>query len=817
MLVSLAALWAFAAWVTLREGMNVLWVSTLNQGVSEPSERLVTELQRERRLTVVRLGAPSTQSRTALASQRRQTDAAMANFRELVTGSDVDFAATPALRTRIQETLGRLDDLPAGRKAVDRGATAGEQAHRDYTDTIRAFYRIYQSLGALDDVEVAKDISVLIEMSLGMELLSQQDALVAGFLSSGRFGDRERITYAQIVGAQRHHVSDAASDLPEFDHAQYAKFIQGSVYSRFRALEDSLLQGTATGLSAPVTLDQWTTAATAAVNELDRVVLSAGDRLVERTTPVVAGVIVRLVLAGGLGLIAVIASVILSVTTARALVAQLAKLRVSAWELANERLPGVVSRLGHGEEVDVAAEAPPLAFGTDEIGQVGEAFNAVQRTAIEVAVEQAELRRSIRDILLSLARRTQSLVHRQLTLLDAMERREGDPNELRDLFRVDHLATRMRRNAENLIVLSGSSPGRAWRRPVPMVDVVRGALAEVEDYTRVTVMPMGETKLVGRAVGDVIHLLAELVENAVAFSPPYTMVQVSGQMVSNGYAIEVEDRGLGMSSEDLAATNERIADPPEFNLSSTARLGLYVVSRLAERHHIRVSLKDSPYGGTTAVILLPREIVLEEGEDAGEEDASDSPVAVPRLEAAPGTGGSHPPVRIASVNGTSTLPDAGRRPALTAVPELQDRDRLEELLRDRPVERPLQDSTPPPPLPPQPARQEEPPPQTTDFTPSGLPFRVPQASLAPRLRTDGPLVDDHDGNADDADRSPDEIRKLMGAFQTGTLRGRSDAAMLLRGDADQASTPPPQQWPDASEPPREGGSTPPPSDGGSVP
>ncbi len=232
----------------------------------------------------------------------------------------------------------------------------------------------------------------------------------------------------------------------------------------------------------------------------------------------------------------------------------------------------------------MAAEAPPLAFGTDEIGQVGRAFNLVQETAVQVAVEQAALRRGIRDVFLSLARRSQALVHRQLTLLDTMERRETSPEELEDLFRVDHLATRMRRNAEDLIVLSGAVPGRGWRNPVPLVDVVRGAVAEVEEYERVTVAQIGSASLAGRAVGDIIHLLAELMENAPSFSPPHTMVQVSGQLVGNGFAVEIEDRGLGMSEADLDAANAQLANPPEFNLSSTARLGLYVVGRLAERH-----------------------------------------------------------------------------------------------------------------------------------------------------------------------------------------------------------------------------------------
>ncbi|MFB9963930.1 nitrate- and nitrite sensing domain-containing protein [Sinosporangium siamense] len=803
MLVSLAALWVFAAWVTLRDGMNILWIATLNSSVADPGSALVVELQRERRLALIQVGAPSAQNRSALELQQARTDTLATEYRTSIDTSSVELAASAQLTERMQESLKHLDGL-ASMRSIAKGGGAGssERLLKSYTDIIDAFFRVYESVGALDDDDIARDAATLIEMSRAKELLAQEDALVAGFLAAGRFGNAERTLYAQLVGAQQFHVSRAAADLPDFDRNEYTTLVKGALFTRFRALQNNLLQSDVHSTTPPITAEQWNTAAPAVLNELEKLVDTGGNRLLDRTQPVVVGIFVRLALAGGLGLFAVIASVVLSITTTRALVAQLSKLRTSAWELANERLPGVVSRLGHGEEVDVETEAPPLAFGTDEIGQVGEAFNAVQRTAIEVAVEQAELRRSIRDILLSLARRTQSLVHRQLTLLDAMERRETNATELKDLFRVDHLATRMRRNAENLIVLSGSSPGRAWRRPVPMVDVVRGALAEVEDYTRVTVLPMGDARLVGRAVGDVIHLLAELVENAAAFSPPYTMVQVSGQRVSNGYAIEVEDRGLGMSPEDLAEANERIADPPEFNLSSTARLGLYVVSRLAERHHVRVSLKDSPYGGTTAVILLPHEIVLEDDESV-EEDTSDGPDALPSGD----TGYDGPLVRIASVNSAVPPQEPVRRPTLTAVPEPRDSgpfgggrhagppsDRTESHGRRK---------APPP------AQRESPPP-VTEFTPSGLPFRVPQASLAPRLRTDGPLTDDSSADDGDSERSPDEIRRLMGSFQTGTLRGRSDAAALLKPDTHPASEP------NGSGTPHSGGPVPPPSEDGST-
>ncbi|MFG1865564.1 sensor histidine kinase [Microbispora bryophytorum] len=750
LLLSLAALWAFAAWVTLREGVNLLWVSTLDNAVVQPSEPLLVELQKERRLTLVRLGNPAQVPRADLQAQRGRSDAAVKNFKEMSSGDNVRLAATPVLETRLDETRRRLAALEGARKQIDAGQIDRDRAARAFTDVTDAIYGLYVSLATLDDEAVAKDARTLVELTRAREIFAQEDALLAGALAAGRLTDADRARFAQLVGAQRYLTDQAAGELPSADRSAFQRMADGPAFVRLRVMEEQVMRAGRLSPTLPVSQDQWRSAVDTVLSQRQDAVEKAGVGLVDRAASVAVGAIVRLALAGGLGLVAVIASIVLSVTTARALVRQLEKLREAALELANERLPGVVARLAQGEKVDVKAEAPPLDFGPDVIGQVGAAFNTVQETAIRTAVEEAQLRQSIRDILLSLARRTQSLVHRQLTLLDVMERRESDPAELKDLFRIDHLATRMRRNAENLIVLSGASPARAWRRSVPMVDVVRGALAEVEDYTRVTVMPMGETALIGRAVGDLIHLLAELIENAVSFSPPYTMVQVGGQVVASGYAIEIEDRGLGMSAEDLEATNQRIADPPEFNLSSTARLGLYVVSRLAERHGIRVSLKASPYGGTTAVVLLPRDLVIEGGEALPEEETGSG---LPRRE--PGSR------RIALVG----APDAAPEPAQEVVP----------VPRAPEPPRPVQSAPPPGGADPDGSAS------SAGFTPSGLPFRVPQANLAPALAEESTNGDEAE---DQEDRSPDDIRKIMGSFQSGTRRGRSEAAKLLSDEED---------------------------------
>lgn len=740
LLLSLVALWLFAAWVTLREGVNLLWVSTVNDGVAQPIDKLQPELQMERRLTLIMLAAPDAQNRADVEAQRAKTDRAISVFERKARSGAVKQAESPELKQAIDLGYSRYNALPGARAAIDAGRLDRTKAAAVYSDAIDAIFQMDDSLATLDDKNFAKDVQTLVWLNRSREVLSQEDALVSGILASRRFSSADYLEFVQIVGAERVTIGNAMEKLQGADMTSYNLVVKNGSLDRLRAFEDQLMTKVKAERTAPVTAEQWRAVADPALSALSDAVFGGGDRMVKRAQPIAMGVVLRLLLAGGLGLIAVIASIVLAITTTKTILRQLENLRNAAKELADKRLPSVVERLGHGEQVDVSAEAPPLMFGDDAIGQVGQAFNAVQETAIRTAVEQAELRRGIRDILLSLARRSQALVHRQLTLLDTMERREQDTKELEDLFRVDHLATRMRRNAENLIVLSGATPARGWRKPVPMVDVIRSAVAEVEDYTRVRVSPIGEVALTGRAVGDISHLLAELIENAVSFSPPYTEAVISGHMAATGYAIEIEDRGLGMTDEALAGINERISNPPEFNLSASVQLGLYVVGRLAERYGVRVSLKHSPYGGTTAVVLIPRDLIVE-GQDG---EAQDEPVKVGAVVEAREAQSALEPTRVEPLRVVEAPPPPQEETASA--------DQAEPA--------------------PEPVQAEE---RTGEFlTPAGLPFRVPQASLAPALR--GEPEPETAAVEDDSMRSPEEIRKIVGAFQSGTKRGRSEAA-----------------------------------------
>ena len=254
-------------------------------------------------------------------------------------------------------------------------------------------------------------------------------------------------------------------------------------------------------------------------------------------------------LAGGLGLLAVVVSVFLIVWFGRKVTGDLTGLHTSVRTMAEVRLPRVVERLRRGDDVDVLAESPPPGISAiAEISRIATSFATVQGAAVAAAVEQARLRKGINRVFLNISMRSQSLLHRQLGMLDGMERGTSEPGALADLFRLDHLTTRMRRHAEGLIILSGSTPGRGWRDPVPVIDVLRAAVAEVEDYVRVDVVSESLDLVSGNAVNDIIHLVAELVENATVFSPPNTRIEVRADRVGTGLVAEVEDRGLGLSA-----------------------------------------------------------------------------------------------------------------------------------------------------------------------------------------------------------------------------------------------------------------------------
>ncbi|MFC3575380.1 nitrate- and nitrite sensing domain-containing protein [Streptomyces yaanensis] len=311
---------------------------------------------------------------------------------------------------------------------------------------------------------------------------------------------------------------------------------------------------------------------------------------------------------GAIVVVALLAAFIIAGLMARQMSRSMRQLRNAAFGVAEQRLPMLVDQLSRTDPGRVDTRVAPIPISSrDEIGEVARAFDQVHREAVRLAAEQALLRGNINAIFTNLSRRNQSLIEGQLTLITDLENNEADPDQLENLFRLDHLATRMRRNGENLLVLAGEEPGRRWDQPVPLVDVLRAASSEVEQYERIELSGVPEAEIHGRAVTDLVHLLAELLENATTFSSPQTKVRVTATRLPDGRVmVEIHDKGIGLTAEDFADINHKLANPPTVDAAISQRMGLFVVGRLSDRHGIRVQLRPSgEQAGTTSLVMLP--------------------------------------------------------------------------------------------------------------------------------------------------------------------------------------------------------------------
>jgi signal transduction histidine kinase len=613
-ILSLIGLYVFAATITASDALNLARSRTLKDTIGTPTGNLEAQIDVERVTAVVYLAAPVPSNLAALRAQEAKTEQAQKAFTAAVGSAATTSSAGPAEKQAIAVLVRDTAGLTALRTDIAALTISRPRVISAYAGINSAADDVLnQAILEESNVPLVTQSLALVRAGRAEELLLEEHALLVGDAIARTFSQADRQQFVELAGAHRTVYAQALADLKPAYRAYYAKDVNPQASAALAALENKVIADNHPGRVPPVPLASWNLAVGAVGAGLSNASIQAATALTTQAQPVADATFVRLYLVGGLGLLAIILSVIISVWIGRGLVRQLAGLRRSALELANERLPGLVERLRAGQDVDVAIEAPPLETGADEIGQVQEAFNAVQRTAVEAAVDEARLRRGVSDVFRNLARRSQSLLHRQLALLDAMERRATEPEELEDLFRIDHLTTRMRRHSEGLIILSGASPGRSWRHPVPFVDVLRAAVAEVEDYPRVRVTTGTRAALAGPAVADVIHLIAELVENATIFSPPHTPVRVHGDVVGRGYAVEIEDRGLGLSDEKRAEINQNFAHPPQLDLSGSEQLGLFVAGQLAGRHDIQIRLQDSPYGGTTAIVLIPNALVVSPG------------------------------------------------------------------------------------------------------------------------------------------------------------------------------------------------------------
>ncbi|MFJ2264320.1 nitrate- and nitrite sensing domain-containing protein [Streptomyces sp. NPDC087844] len=614
-LISLTGIWGFATVLTGREVNQLFDTTFVVQEIGYPTEDVISVLQAERRQTLVYLADPrASDALTDLRRTRAATDEVVSKIRRNAGKADVRDEMGSEATERLTAILDAFDGVGSLRQSVEDNTVTRAQALDLYNRLVDPCYILLANLQVLDNVDVDKQGRALVNMSRARELLAREDALLGSALVVGKVTRDEARDISDLVAQRAILYEINLPQLPSAERVRYERYWKNAATAPLRVAEQSAL-ASAPGTPRGVTAKSWDGLADGVLDGLDKFNTQAGDRFQDRVRPVAVGVIVKAAIAGVLGLAAVLFSLFMSVRIGRSLIRDLRRLRQEAHETAGVRLPSVMRRLSAGEQVDVETEVPRLEYEKNEIGEVSQALNSLQRSAVEAAVKQSELRSGVADVFVNLARRSQVLLHKQLTLLDTMERRTEDTDELADLFRLDHLTTRMRRHAEGLVILSGAAPSRQWRRPVQLMDVVRAAVAEVEDYERIEVRRLPRMAVTGSAVADLTHLVAELLENATVFSPPHTAVQVLGERVANGFTLEIHDRGLGMASEALLDANLRLAETPEFELSDTDRLGLFVVSRLAQRQNVRVSLQPSPYGGTTAVVFVPDALLSDDVPD----------------------------------------------------------------------------------------------------------------------------------------------------------------------------------------------------------
>ena len=401
-LTTLIVMWGLATAVTLGPGLDVLDAQSDQDNIARPGKALVAQLQAERKTTAV-YQTSTTKDDDGLLTQRARTDEAARDFRQLSGGQDALDAATETTRQQLTVLLDELDRLGELRGAVDRGTTTRTEALNSYTRLISSGYLLFGSLVRSTDENVARDSAALVDLAHSREAFSLEDAVLSAALAGETMTAGDINQTIQLIGAQRYLYAQTIPTLPELDRADYDALAISTDFATLRALEDTVMARSRDGEPAPITATAWQRAHDNVAAELEQLELRGADRLADRSLPAAATIFGRIAIAGLLGLIAVIITIIATARIGGSLIKRLAGLRQAALELAVDRLPRVVARLRQGEPVDIANEAPALPYGLDEIGQVGHAFNELQRTAVNSAIDEANVRRGLNEVFLNIA------------------------------------------------------------------------------------------------------------------------------------------------------------------------------------------------------------------------------------------------------------------------------------------------------------------------------------------------------------------------------------------------------------------------------
>ncbi|WP_406467756.1 nitrate- and nitrite sensing domain-containing protein [Streptomyces sp. NBC_01594] len=587
--------------------------TTLAQALQEERDRSAGPLANGVKADVAKIAEP-----------RKRTDRAKAAFFDATTeirNTDGD-EALEGIYSSVSQIAGQLGQIRDIRKEAYAKGSPSLQTVDAYSQLITSLLSLSQDMAqATSNPEMIKRTRALAAFSSAKEYASVQRAIIAAALPGGgsqkgshldqndrQFGRAAlhketlalksfNVTYTATGQSAEELTTTLENGNPEIKAADtYAQKVLDSPTGIAGTAPRSYLDWydqSSTKIQAMKTIEE------TLLSDMEGKARELRDQ--SQREAIISGVLILLVL--GVSLVG-------AFVVARSMIRSLRRLQDTATRVAQDRLPELVKQLSEADPQDVDTSVESVGVHSrDEIGQVAAAFDDVHREAVRLAAEQALLRGNVNAMFTNLSRRSQGLIQRQLSLISELESREADPDQLSSLFKLDHLATRMRRNGENLLVLAGEEPGRRWTRPVPLVDVLRAAASEVEQYERIELAAVPATEVAGRVVNDLVHLLAELLENATSFSSPQTKVRVTGHALPDGRVlVEIHDTGIGLSPEDLAAINERLASPPTVDVSVSRRMGLFVVGRLSLRHGIRIQLRPSDSGGTTALVMLPVDV-----------------------------------------------------------------------------------------------------------------------------------------------------------------------------------------------------------------
>ncbi|MEU0535351.1 sensor histidine kinase [Amycolatopsis tolypomycina] len=762
--VTLLVLWIAVSSYFLFNGVYVRLVAASVREVSIPAATALAEFQKERQTALQYLDDPAL-GPARLQQQQKATDEKLSALKDAFAATISN--APDEIASKVNALKSQFDQLPVLRSQISFRSIDRAQVNSYYNGVMDTASNLFDTQArVVPDAEAATGGITATSVFRAGDMMSRETSLVSTAFAAGTFAPDDFAQFARLSGIYRTQLAQIEPFLDPGVRQKYQALTAGTAWRQLATAEEAIVKhgpwAAGEQNSVPVSETDWQNATTQVAQGLNDLAITQADKVSAAAIDAGDAQLRNVIIGSIVALLASLAAIIVAVRVSRSLVdralmTRLARLRNDSLDLARNRLPDIVERLKSGEPVDLTEELPRLDHGRDEIGQVAEAFNVAQLTAVNAAASEAKARSGVHNVFLGIAHRNQVLVHQQLQILDEMEAREDDSTQLAALFQLDHLAARARRTTENLIILGGKQPGRRWRKPVPLMEVLRAAVSETEQYARVQVEQVPDVAIVGAAVADTIHLVAELVDNATSFSPPGSPVEVTSRMVARGVVVDVSDQGLGMKDGVREWANAMMAEAPEFDamaLRADSSLGLFVVARLAARLGITVTFDPSRYGGLRATVLIPAQhLAGEHADQTGDTSPAETtavlaPVGAPAPQAAESS--------LRTMDSPSSF--SGQIP----------------MKRDsKPRPYPARALTPPDALPSVPAVTPEPAaaitPATevkpTDDRPR-LPRREPQQNLVAQLEKEP------DDSEDEVVAPGEGTARTLAAFHKGTRRGR---------------------------------------------